>query len=151
MLSELAARAQPTSRLFLEALHSANGLDESEVLYWDNDPPYSLLEPSDTLEECRFTKNLADVMAGRQMQIENEAKRHRAQHYQVGKREELIVDVCEMVVETFRQWAQLRDVIGSCKLHRHVEMAQGLFQWRAKLVCSYLNEVQALEREKNPY
>ena len=120
---------QPTSCLFLEALHSADDLNETEALYWDKNPPYFLPKPSDTLEENRFMKNLMDVMAGRRMRIENDVKRHCTQCYQAGKSEELIVDVCVMAVKTFRQWAQLRDIIGLCKLCRYAEMTQGLFQW----------------------
>ena len=151
LLVELAARPQPTSHLFLEALQGTDSLDESELPDWDKDPPYSQPEPSDTPEENRFTKNLMDVMAGRRMKVTNEAKTHHAQHYQVGEREELIVDVHAMAVSTFRQWVQLKDIIESCRLCRHAKMAKSVLQWRAFLVCSYLNKVHWLEMDKNPY
>ncbi|RDX43385.1 hypothetical protein OH76DRAFT_1323626, partial [Lentinus brumalis] len=55
-----------SSRLFVEALESADALDESDLGVWNSRPPYHTLpthQENDT--ERRFTERLVEVMHGK--------------------------------------------------------------------------------------
>ncbi|KAH7905409.1 hypothetical protein BJ138DRAFT_976790, partial [Hygrophoropsis aurantiaca] len=66
----LARAPYPDTRLFHEALCSADAVDESDLSQWDADPPYGYPAPPNTPAEARFTANLADVMHGRRLRQE---------------------------------------------------------------------------------
>ncbi|KIO07199.1 hypothetical protein M404DRAFT_24275 [Pisolithus tinctorius Marx 270] len=66
----------PMSPLFLEAAESADALDESDLLKWEREPPYTYAEPDPTPEEQRFTCNLVDVMLRRRARLLGEADTH---------------------------------------------------------------------------
>ena len=64
----------PTSPLFSEAAHSADGLDESELPRWEEEPPYMGAKSDSTPQEEQFTRNLFDVMLERRARLAKEAR-----------------------------------------------------------------------------
>jgi hypothetical protein len=80
-LVKLATTPFPDTFLFREVLRSADALDETDLPLWDTDPPYQQPQPVDSEEEAQFTRNLIDVMSGRRMRLEKEAKRCRTARY----------------------------------------------------------------------
>ena len=150
-LIALAIIPLPTSYLFHEASRDADALDESELNYWDIDPPFFQPEPVDTAEEQRLTKNLADVMIGRRVRLENETRIDLAKRYKSGDRELLVRELREVATRMFREWVKLKDKIAACTARRHKEMAESLLQWCARIVYWHQKDADMIDRGENPY
>ena len=77
----LAMEPLPDSHLFHLAAHSMDELDKSKLVHWDKDPPYSQSKLANTPEEEQFTRSLMDVMFGRWVCLEIEARTHCKRRY----------------------------------------------------------------------
>ena len=141
----------PDSRLFHLAAHSMDKLDKSKLVHWDKNPPYSQPEPADTPKEEQFTRSLMDVMFGRWVHLEIEARTHRERRYCAGKRQQLVQDLHQTITKVLVQWKQLNDLFVTCRARRHKEMAGSLLRWQARMVYFYHIEAVMIHCGKNPY
>ena len=116
LLITLANEPLPDSDLFQLATESGKELDESKLVYWDQDPLYLQPEPADTAAEEWFTKNLVDIITSRQSHLEKEAEAQYAQKYCAGEKQELVLDLRQTATEVFSQWMHLNELIMTCKM-----------------------------------
>ena len=150
-LTTLATLLIPTLYLFHEALSSEDALDESELHYWESGPPFLQPKPADTIQEAQFTTNLTHIFFGQKSCIENQAKASRKCRYTAGDREEVITGLHTVVAQAFSEWVRVKSCIAECTARRHKEMAESLLQWYARIVYSYYQEADMLEKGRNPY
>lgn len=132
-LVELALLPLPDSRLFREALQSADYLDETELPQWDQEPPYP---PSPyTADYANFTKNLVDVMNGRRLRMERLRNAERAARCKTLKewRGEIEGDL-RTAFGDWERMVKLMEAYGEEGDSRASTMAQNLLQWRARYV-----------------
>ena len=142
----------PTSDLFHEASCSANALDESDLHLWEQDPPYSYLEPVITSYEERYTKNLVDVLLGRRWRLAKAAKDGRALRFVNGEVQDILHEVADDLVGRTHKWTKLASHITGMKDGgRNRVMAECWLYWQARDILADTEEVKALQSGDNPY
>jgi hypothetical protein len=152
----LAATPLPNTFLFHQALEDPDAIDESDLPQWDAWPPYPYNPPSDTPAESRFTKSLEEVMHGRNLRLEREARAQRASRFNAGETAPtvLINEIREILETLVRNWIALQDVVVSLPVNtceRHRVMAALLLHWQARTAHVLHGEGQLLRVGLNPY
>ncbi|KAG2048173.1 hypothetical protein BDR06DRAFT_1013291 [Suillus hirtellus] len=108
-LITLAALPLPNSSLFHQACSGSELIDESDVLQWEKPPPYDSPPPPNSPDEDRFTRNLADVMHGRQYRLENETRARYAQIFATANAEVILQDIQAAERTLLGKWNELND------------------------------------------
>jgi len=149
----LAELPLPDSFLFLETLAGSESIDESDLPQWDKAPPYDSPPPPDTPDEAQFTRNLADVMHGRNLRIERESCARRAHMFEMGEILALQKEVQEAEKKLVDGWDKLDECVSSMQAcERHRVMAECYRQWQARMIFKYRQEVDdLLATQRNPY
>ncbi|KIN98610.1 hypothetical protein M404DRAFT_157473 [Pisolithus tinctorius Marx 270] len=141
----------PMSPLFLEAAESADALDESDLLKWEREPPYTYAKPDPTPEEQRFTRNLVDVMLGRHARLLGEADTHRAKHLENGDHQQVFTELMGNIAEKLVRWSAIYDTIGGPGMsdNRNIRMAACWLQWQAQDIYHITQEALELENGRD--
>jgi hypothetical protein len=125
-----------TAYLFIEALKSAENLDESDFGRWDVQPPF---EPEplimDTISEAKYTENLAIAMHGRRLRQQQEQDQTRVIRSR-GKLDVEIVDgLCNEITEALQVWQEVNMFLSSYVAgSRELTMADHYIMWQARKV-----------------
>jgi len=142
----------PTSPLFSEAAHSADGLDESELPRWEEEPPYMGAESDSTPQEEQFTRNLFDVMLGRRARLAKEARAQRRRCLESGDRVTFIMELVSTITKRSVRWSDVYEKVGDCLSGgRKDRMAMCWLQWQARDIYDITHEAAKLEQGGNPY
>jgi hypothetical protein len=148
----LATLPLPNSYLFHQSLSGSDLIDESDLLQWDNAPPYSSLPPPNTPDEERFTRNLCDVMHGRWLRLERESRAHRAAIFNSGDISKVQKEIRGAWEACVRGWDELHSYVTNLQAcTRHQVMATCYQQWQARKIVHYQHEYDLLVVGKNPY
>lgn len=151
-LITLAALPLPNSSLFHQACSGSELIDESDVLQWEKPPPYDSPPPPNSPDEDRFTRNLADVMHGRQYRLEQETRARHAQIFATANAEVILQDIQAAERTLMGKWNELNEYVlhmQSCERHR--VMAGCYVQWQARKIFNYRREADLIIRGLNPY
>lgn len=150
---ELSNQALPfRSRLFQEALQSADALDESDLARWKEAPPF--VEDDDTTDPysagyLAFTEALVKVLHGVRLREQNVRD--------VQLREDVLTKGWALVMrglqgevaEMWIHWQRAEELLGERKYHpyhqsREHTMLLHYIQWLARMIC-HLHHVEFLE------
>ena len=144
---ELASKPLKPSRLFYEALQSAEALDESGLGVWEKPPPYCTLTPeSETPHENRYTESIVQVMHGKRLRETRAAGRTRRDLVEAGG-VETVLGALRDEVEGLTSYCMAGTVsVQSRQSTRDGRMAEHYLEWAAKRLVSHHHEVLALER-----
>jgi len=110
-LMSFATMLLPTSKLFHEASHSADTLDESDLYLWEQEPPYNYPEPIMTTDEAHYTKNLVDVLLSWCCRLAKAARDEHAQHFANGEVQDLLDEIVEGLVGRIHRWTTIASCI----------------------------------------
>jgi len=142
----------PTSPLFSEATQSVDGLNESELPRWEEEPPYTDTKPDSTPQEEQFTCNLFDVMLGRHVRLAKEAKAQRRRHLESGDHVTILTELVSTITERLVRWSDVYDKVEDCLLGGHKDqMAMCWLQWQARDIYVMVRKALELEQGGNPY
>ncbi|KAG2341307.1 hypothetical protein BDR05DRAFT_414140 [Suillus weaverae] len=108
-LITLAALPLPDSFLFHQTCSGSELIDESDILQWDKPPPYDSPPPPNSPHEDRFTRNLADVMHGRQRRLEKEARARYAQMFAAANVEVILQEIQVAERSLMSNWNELNN------------------------------------------
>ncbi|KAG2096304.1 uncharacterized protein F5147DRAFT_656619 [Suillus discolor] len=110
-LVTLAVLPLPNSSLFHQACSGSELIDESDVLQWEKPPPYDSPPPPNSPDEDRFTRNLVDVMHGRQYRLEKETRARYAQIFATANAEVILQDIQVAERTLMGKWNELNEVV----------------------------------------
>ncbi len=136
-LVALAQLPLSSSRLFVEALESADALDESDLGVWNSRPPYHTLpahQENDT--ERRFTERLVEVMHGKRFRELRADGEDRVRRMDTVGLQEMVEGLEERVAELLVVcYDDAPEAIASAKLpgsSRDMCMARHHYGWSAR-------------------
>jgi hypothetical protein len=122
LVTQALTKLPDSAPLFLEALQSADNLDESDLGCWDSRPPFVPQRViADERSEARFTERLVEVMHGRRLRQQRERDKMR-------------------VMENHGKY--VAEVVGA--LHR--EISQGVQEWQS--LSAFIQDYNAGPRER---
>ncbi|KAI5982849.1 hypothetical protein EDD15DRAFT_2376808 [Pisolithus albus] len=147
-LISLASTPLPTSTLFHDASRSADALDESDLSIWEQEPPYAYPEPTATVHEVQYTKNLVDVMLGRRWRLSKAVRDGRALQF---IDEEFLVGTLKDLTGRISRWSSVASRVAGSESGRNREMAHCWLQWQARDILTDCKEVEMLKNGENPY
>ncbi|KAG1851784.1 hypothetical protein C8R48DRAFT_777738 [Suillus tomentosus] len=108
-LIALAALPLPDSFLFQQAYSGSELIDESDVFQWDKPPPYDSPPPPNSPHEARFTRNLVDVMHGRQCRLEEETRARYAQMFAAANVDVILQEIQAAERKLMGNWNKLNE------------------------------------------
>jgi len=143
----MAADPLPSSELFIEALRNPGALDESELDYWDQEPPYTY-QPN-SVEGDQYTINLVDVMHGRRLRQAHQQEDARIAGVEAGDTKGVRDGMQADLKAAARNWKRVRDAV-HCECDgmecdcRESRMARHWMQWQARAVYYLHGDLKAL-------
>jgi hypothetical protein len=131
----------PDTKLFHEALKSAEALDESEMPQYELDPPYiPPAYPTDTPGEQNYTQKMIEVFLGRQLR---QRRKFEDCRLRMLNGEALREERQREFFVLFRKWEALNTYLVEYQAGpREVAMAENLLRWRAYLVYKLASEIE---------
>ncbi|KAI6000029.1 hypothetical protein EDD15DRAFT_2362610 [Pisolithus albus] len=128
-LLSLASTPLPTSTLFRDASHSADALDKSDLIIWEQEPPYAFPEPIMMAHEVQYTKNMVDVMLGQCWRLSQAVRDERA-HLFID-RKEILAGILKDLTGRVSRWSVIASRMTGTESGRNAEMAYCWLQWQA--------------------
>jgi hypothetical protein len=130
----------PNTRLFQEALQSADTMDESELPQYELDPPYMPPSyPTDAERDQDYTDEMIQVLRGRLMR---ERQKFEDLRMRTSSQERLRRERQNELVTLLGKWEALNTYMEGYRAgQREMKMALHLLHWRAYLVYKLASEV----------
>ena len=143
LLTAMANLPFPDTELLQKVFQGSHGLDESQVLQYEDDPPYSTPSyPTDTPGEQMCTQKMREVFLGRQLRLRKKLEESRMQRWKEGLTDERHQEFFVLL----QKWRVLKRHLETYEGGmREATMAATLLWWRAYLVVKLASEIQGDE------
>ncbi|KIK14391.1 hypothetical protein PISMIDRAFT_117105, partial [Pisolithus microcarpus 441] len=148
-LLSFASMLLPTSTLFCDASHSTDALDESNLIIWEQEPPYAFPEPIMMAHEVQYTKNMVDVMLGQHWRLSQAVRNECVLLFIDGK--ELLARILKDLTGHISRWSTVASCMTGSESGRNMEMAYCWLRWQARDILTDCKEAKMLKNGENPF
>jgi hypothetical protein len=144
LLTAMANLPFPHTEAFQKAFQSSQAFDESELLQYEHDPPYSTPPyPTDTPAEQNYTKKMTEAFLGRQLRMRKKFEESQMQRL---SKDGLTEERWREFFVLLQKWMVLKRHMETYQAGmRELAMARTLLWWRAYLVVTLASEIQGDE------